>query len=129
VIASGRKPGVLTRILGGGDEGSFFAAKVMPKERRLRWMPFSERPLAELVLAEAGVRRLKAGKGHLYAADIRKVIGHFYAGDVVRLVDGRHNTFAKGVSRYSSEDCLRRRGQQLHEEVMILDDIAFRGSL
>lgn len=140
VIGSGRKAGVLSRILDGKNEGTLFLAKPIPKQARLRWMPFSDKRLSEIVVKDAGIQRLKKGKGHLYPADISKVIGHFNAGEVVRLVDKRGQTFAKGVSRYSSRETQKIKGlggwliekilgHRPHDEIMVHDDVAFKGSL
>jgi glutamate 5-kinase len=140
VIASGRKRGVLSRILSGAEEGTLFPARKIPKERRLRWMPFTDKRLSEIVVNDAAVARLKRGQGHLYPADLAKIIGRFSAGEVVRLADKKGETFAKGVSRYSSTDCEKIKGvgtwlverisgTRNHDEVMMHDDIAFKGSL
>jgi glutamate 5-kinase len=140
VVASGRKTGVLSKILSGAEEGSLFLAKPLPKERRLRWMPFSDKRLSEIRIKDSAIARLKRGQGHLYPADISQVTGHFNVGEVVRLSDRRGVTFAKGVSRYSSKECQKIKGvgawlidkmlgHKPHDELMTHDDIAFKGSL
>lgn len=140
VIGSGRKAGVLTRVLQGKDEGTLFLARKISKQARLRWMPFTEKRLSELVVKDAGIQRLKRGQGHLYPADISKVIGQFNAGEVVRLVDRRGVTFAKGVCRYSSKETQKIKGlggwliekmlgHRPHDEIIVHDDVAFKGSL
>ena len=103
-------------------------------------MPFSDKRLSEIRIKDMAVIRLKRGQGHLYAADLLGVLGHFNAGEVVRVSDKRGVTFAKGVSRYSSKDCMKIKGlgawliekmlgHRPHDEVMIHDDIALKGSL
>lgn len=139
-IASGRKKGALTRVLKGEEEGSFFLAPPGSQARRMRWMPFSDKRLSELVVRDTAIARLRRGEGHLYAADLIGVNGHFNANEVVRLIDKRKNTFAKGVCRYSSKDCQKIKGvgawliekvlgHRPHDEVMLHDDMAFKGSL
>jgi glutamate 5-kinase len=140
VIGSGRKAGVLTRVLRGQEEGTLFMARPIPKQARLRWMPFSDKRLSEVVVKDPAIQRLKKGKGHLYPADISKVVGHFNVGEVVRLVDRRGTTFAKGVTRYSSRETQKIKGlggwlvekilgHRPHDEIMVHDDVAFKGSL
>ena len=140
VIGSGSKARVLTRVLAGAQEGTLFLARPISKQARLRWMPFSDKRLSEIVIKDAAISRLKKGKGHLYPADISKVIGHFNAGEVVRLSDKRGTTFAKGVCRYSSKECQKIKGlggwliekilgHRPHDEVMVHDDVAFKGTL
>jgi glutamate 5-kinase len=126
VIASGRKAGVLSKVLAGAEVGTLFLGKAIPRGRHLRWMPYSDKRLSEIMLKEAAVARLKKGIGHLYAADLFKVLGHFNAGEVVRLADRKGVTFAKGICRYSSRDCQK---LKVPGELMTHDDIAFKGSL
>jgi glutamate 5-kinase len=140
VVASGRKAGVLTRVLEGRGEGTHFLAKAIPKAARLRWMPFSDKRLSELVLKEDAVTRLKKGQGHLYPSDLSKVVGSFHAGEVVRLADSKGRTFAKGVSRLASEDAQKLKGLKgwikgklagaaKPEILMMHDDVAFKSTL
>jgi glutamate 5-kinase len=140
IVASGRKAGVLSRVLQGREEGTLFLARPIPKRARLRWMPYSDKRLSEIVVKDAAIAKLKKGKGHLLPADISGVKGHFNAAEVVRLVDRRGQTFAKGVSRYSSRETLKIKGlgawliekilgHRPHDEIIIHDDIAFKGSL
>jgi glutamate 5-kinase len=140
VIASGRRAGVLSKILAGAEEGTLFLGKAIPKDRRLRWMPFSDKRLSEIVLKDEAINRIKKGQGHLYPADLVKVVGHFNVGEVVRLADRKGQTFAKGICRYSSKECQKIKGVRTwlidrvlghkpHDELMTHDDIAFKGSL
>src|SRR5258708_3803174 len=46
VIASRRRPGGVSKVLAGEDEGTLFLAKPIPRERRLRWMPYSDKRLS-----------------------------------------------------------------------------------
>lgn len=137
VIARGSKRGVLSKILSGQDEGTFFVAPVLPKSKRLRWMPFSPAQKSELKIRSGAERRVKRGHAHLYPADIAAVQGPFHAGDVVRLSDSRGRTWAKAVCRYSSRDCARLKGKELwqveklagrlpNQELIAFEDIAFK---
>ena len=139
VIASGRKKGVLTRVLKGEDEGTLFVAAPRARRHYVRWMPFTDKRLSELKLSDTGLKHLRAGR-HLFPSDLAGVKGHFAAGDVVRVVDRRGNTWAKGVCRYSSRDCQRLKGLSNlqvearlgdgHDiEVMHHDDVAFKEAL
>ncbi len=139
VIASGRKKGVLTRVLRGEDEGTLFVAAPRARRAYVRWMPFTDKRLSELKISDMGLKHLKAGY-HLFPSDLAGVKGHFAAGDVVRVVDRRGNTWAKGICRHSSRDCQRLKGLSNlqvearlgdgHDiEVMHHDDVAFKEAL
>ncbi len=137
VIARGSKRGVLGAVLKGADEGTLFVAPATPRERRIRWMPYSEPGRSELLIRAAAVSRVRRSHTPLYPADISAVRGNFHAGDVVRLCDAKGNTWAKGICRYSSNDCLKVRGKELwqieralgripNEELVSFEDMAFK---
>lgn len=140
VIARGSKRGVLGRVLAGEDEGTLFVAPSLPREKRLRWMPFTEKSLSELVVKAAAITRVKRRHSGLQPEDLNAVRGRFNAGDVVRLVDPKGRTWAKGVCRYSSRDCQRMQGKAPwqvekalgrlpNEELVSFEDMAFRQGL
>ena len=140
VIAKGSKRGVLTAILKGQDEGTLFLAPVLPREKRLRWMPFTDKGLSELCIKDSAIKRVKRRHMPLLPADIAAVQGKFNAGDVVRLTDQKGHTWAKGICRLSSRDCSRVKGKSTlqvekllgrlpHEELVAFEDIAFRRAL
>jgi glutamate 5-kinase len=140
VIAKGSKRGVLTSILKGQDEGTLFLAPELPREKRLRWMPFTEKGLSELAIKPAAILRARRRHNGLHPADISAVRGQFNAGDVVRLVDGRGETWAKGICRLSSRDCLKVKGKDLlavekslgrlpNDDLVAFEDIAFKRAL
>jgi glutamate 5-kinase len=137
VIARGSKRGVLTAILAGKDEGTLFPAPDMPRDRRMRWMPFSESNKSELLIKAAAIGRVKRRHTPLYPADISAVRGRFNAGDVIRLADPKARTWAKGICRYSSTDCQKVKGKELwqiektlgripNEELVSFEDMAFK---
>ncbi len=137
VIARGSKRGVLTSILAGRDEGTIFLAPPTPRDRRLRWMPYSTPNRSELLIKSAAIARVKRRHTALYPADVTGVRGRFNAGDVVRLADVRGVTWAKGICRYSAGDCLKVRGRELwqvekalgripNDELVGFEDMAFR---
>jgi len=140
VIARGSKRGVLTAVLGGRDEGTLFLAPAQPREKRIRWMPYTERISSELVIKPAAVARVKRRHTALHPADVAAVKGRFNAGDVVRLVDAKGHTWAKGVCRFSSRDCEKIKGKELwqmekalgripNDELVSFEDMAFRREL
>jgi glutamate 5-kinase len=140
VIARGSKRGVLSAILKGKDEGTLFLAPELPREKRLRWMPFTEKGLSELAIKEGAIRRVKRYHLPLLPADIGGVKGHFNAGDVVRLSDSKGRTWAKGICRLSSRDCVRVKGKEplqvekilggpAHDVLLAFEDIAFKREL
>ena len=140
VIARGSKRGVFSAVMQGKDEGTLFVAPSQPREKRLRWMPFTANSLSELVIKSAAIARVKRRHSPLMPADIQAVKGRFNAGDVVRLGDAKGQTWAKGICRFSSHDCEKLKGRDLlqieralgripNDELVSFDDMAFRREL
>lgn len=101
IIASGREPGALARILAGESVGTLFLAQGSLVTARKRWIGFSVHPRGYLVL-DAGARRAIERDGRsLLAIGVVGVEGNFAKGDVVALRDPAGLEFARGLTNYS----------------------------
>jgi glutamate 5-kinase len=110
IIASGRRPEPLTRILAGEPVGTLFPAQGRRQRARGRWIGHTARPRGHLVV-DAGARRaLESGTKSLLAIGILEVVGRFEKGDVVGVRDPDGVEFARGLSNYSWSDVLQIRG-------------------
>jgi glutamate 5-kinase len=115
IIASGRTPGVLAKIIAGEVVGTLILARGQSVAARKRWIGFTAQPRGQLVL-DAGARRAIEHQGRsLLAIGILKAIGRFNKGDVVALCDAGGEEFARGLTNYSSEEVLRIRGLKTEE--------------
>ena len=104
IIASGKKPEPLTRILQGERVGTLFLARGQTQGARKRWIGLTARPKGHLVV-DAGARRaLEAGDKSLLAIGIVEVVGDFDKGDVVGVRDPEGREFARGLTNYTSPD-------------------------
>ena len=133
VIANGRLPGVLNRILTGESVGTLF----LPREERIggrkRWIAFA--------LESRGILRIDRGAGEalgrgksLLPGGIEAVEGKFGVGDAVGIRAGRGKEFARGLVNYSSEEVKRIMGVKTKEIESILgyksyDEIIHRDNL
>ena len=84
VIASGREPGVLARVLAGEEAGTWFPARESLDARR-RWIAFAVAPRGTLYLDAGAVEAVRWRGASLLAAGVRRVEGKFERGDVVEL--------------------------------------------
>lgn len=104
VIAGGRTPGNLARILNGETVGTLFVPRGGTVQSRKRWIGFTAQPRGRLKL-DAGARRAIVEQGRsLLAIGITAVDGAFAKGDVVALDDPAGAELARGLSNYSSAD-------------------------
>ncbi|MBX9790302.1 MAG: glutamate 5-kinase [Pirellulales bacterium] len=110
IVASGREPGVLSRILAGESVGTLFLAHGVALAARKRWIGFTAQPRGHLVL-DAGARRAVERQGRsLLPIGVAEVVGTFVKGDVVALRDHEGVEFARGLTNYGAADLLRIKG-------------------
>ncbi len=115
VMASGREPRILPRILAGERVGSLFLPASRQMASRKRWIGFTARAAGSLIV-DGGARRALVERGKsLLASGVREVRGAFKKGDVVSLkVDGGRD-FARGLVNYDAREVDRIRGCHTRE--------------
>jgi glutamate 5-kinase len=115
VIASGREPGVLARILAGEPVGTYFVPKADRLGARKRWIAFAAPPQGRLVV-DAGAARALTGHGRsLLPSGVTDVTGEFGAGEVVAVVDGGGKEIARGLVNFDTGELRRIRGAKTQE--------------
>jgi glutamate 5-kinase len=108
VIASGRKPGVLTSIIDGKDEGTIFVPRRDKLKGRKRWIAFFHRPKGSLYVDAGAKKALRELGKSLLPPGITRCDGQFAAGEIVRICDLDGTEFARGISDFDS-DCVKER--------------------
>jgi glutamate 5-kinase len=110
IIANGRTPGNLGKIVVGELVGTLFLAQGQAIPAFKRWIGFTAQPRGTLTL-DAGARQAVEKKGKsLLAIGIVDASGSFRKGDVVALKDAEGIEFARGLTNYSFEDLLKIKG-------------------
>lgn len=110
IIANGREPGSLARILAGETVGTLFVAQGQSVRSWKRWIGFTAQPRGHLVL-DAGARQAIERQGRsLLAIGVVDAVGNFKKGDVVALRDPTGQEFARGLVNYAAADVLRIKG-------------------
>jgi glutamate 5-kinase len=104
IIASGRKPGTLARIMAGETVGTLLLARGQTVTSRKRWIGYTVRPRGYLV-TDAGASRAVQREGRsLLAIGVVEVQGEFKKGDVVALRDPQGTEFARGLTNYPAAE-------------------------
>jgi glutamate 5-kinase len=102
VIASGRDPNALARIVAGQEIGTLFVPKPHRLRGRQRWIAFFHHPQGTLIV-DPGAKLAVREKGKsLLPPGVARCEGEFAAGDVVRICDLDGTEFARGIARFSS---------------------------
>jgi glutamate 5-kinase len=125
VIAHGREPEVLGRLLRGEKLGTVFVPANKKLDSRSRWIAMTARPLGTLVVDDGAARAVTDGGKSLLASGIVDITGRFNKGDVVVIRDGRGRELARGLINYDSREARRIMGRRSSEFAEILRRTAY----
>lgn len=120
VIAEGRRPENITRILQGESLGTQFEPQPRPINARKRWIANGLIPTGKLVLDTGAVTAISQAGKSLLAAGILQVSGEFQNSDAVQLYDTQGKEIARGIVNYSSTELQKIRGCHSDEIPTIL---------
>ena len=116
IVAPGREPDVIVRVLGGMDVGTLFvpprAGATDRLNSRKHWIAYGAKPEGTLAVDDGAVRALKTGGKSLLPAGIRAVSGDFEPGDTVSVVGPDGAEVARGLVAYPAEDLRKISGLQ-----------------
>ncbi len=104
VIAHGREPEVLERVLAGEPLGTYFR----PPRKRLRgqkhWIAYGARPRGTIVVDKGAREALLRDGRSLLPAGVLECRGDFVPGDAVEVVDEGGKRIARGICGLSSAE-------------------------
>lgn len=110
LIAPGRLPGIITRLLSGERIGTLLAAEVAPRDARKRWIAGQLRARGSVVLDSGAVQAVTQGGGSVLCVGVRRVDGQFHRGEVVRIEDEAGQAIGQGIINYSNTEASRLAG-------------------
>lgn len=133
VIADGREPLVVTRLLKGELIGTLFLPNARISGRK-RWIAYSRPPKGFVVVDNGARDALMQGGKSLLPAGIQQVEGHFNFSDTVSCLTENGVEFARGLINYNSTDTIKLAGKQTKDIEKILgyhdyDEIIHRDNL
>ncbi len=134
VIANGRRPDVLIRLMTGEKVGTLFLPSANKITARKRWIGWTVRPRGTIVVDEGAARAMRKGGKSLLAIGITGLEGTFQQGDIIRIKDAGGLEFARGRSNYSSAEVGRIKGLRTNQIAAILgektyDEVIHRDNL
>ncbi len=116
IIASGREPGVLRRIVAGEPVGTYFAPKADRLGARKRWIAFAVPPQGWLTVDAGALAALTQRGKSLLPSGIVEIEGDFASGEVVALLGGAGSKeFARGVVNFDAAELRKIRGAKTQE--------------
>ena len=120
VIAAGREPQVISRIVDGEVVGTRFSPLKTPLESRKRWIFAGPTPAGQILIDKGAERALCENNSSLLPSGIIAVEGEFRRGDTVSILGVQHTELARGIVRYDSNDLNRIKGchsEQIAEQL------------
>lgn len=121
IIANGRLPRVIARILAGEEIGTLFVAR---EEARLgarkQWLGFAAAPHGTLIVDDGAAQALRTRGSSLLPVGVREVQGDFQSGDVVAVQDTQAREIARGLVNYTADDMRQIAGKHTVEFEKIL---------
>lgn len=110
VIACGKTPGILKKILDGETVGTLFTPTGEKLSKRKQWIAWANKPHGTLVVDDGAKNAvLKKGKS-LLPKGITEIKGKFQRGEAVSVVGTDGREFARGLVIYSSDELAKIRG-------------------
>lgn len=126
VIASGRQPDVLTRLLDGETLGTLLRPVHAPLAARKRWLAGQLQVRGTLTLDAGAIKVLRERGSSLLAVGVREVQGAFRRGDMVACVDEQGTLVAKGLINYGAAEARKLKGQPSHQIEALLGYVEAR---
>ena len=110
VIANGREPNVLTRLVEGEAIGTLIPPTTTRLEGKKRFLRAGLAARGKLIVDDGAVAALTQQNKSLLPAGVKEVEGEFERGDAVNIVDGSGKRIAHGITNYSSVELARIKG-------------------
>ena len=104
VIADGRAPDVLTRVLAGEDVGTLVQPATENLSSRKHWIAFSQKPRGSLRIDAGAARALAERRASLLPAGVTGLDGKFRIGDLVRCLGPSGKEIARGLISYDAAE-------------------------
>lgn len=133
VVAHGRAPEVLLRLIAGEEVGTLFIPGRKRRTGRDRWLS-TTRPVGRVTVDAGAVSAVVERGRSLLAAGVTQVDGLFGRGDPIDLVSPDGATIARGLSNYTADDLRLVAGRKSAEVRSLLkerahDEVVHRDNL
>ena len=125
IIASGREPNVLVRLVSGEAIGTQLIAETLTLAARKQWMADHLQVRGKLRLDDGAARALKTEGKSLLPIGVLEASGEFDRGEVVSCVDSQGHEIARGLVNYSSAETrkiLRSPSQEIEARLGYVDE-------
>lgn len=104
-IGKGAGPDKLIDIIDGAGEGTYVGSADLKHSLKVskQWIALHSPVTGKIEIDNGAVHALMDEGKSLLPAGIKKISGHFYAGEVIQIIDEKQRILGKGQVNYSSE--------------------------
>ncbi len=106
VIANGQTPFILDRLFAGQQLGTAFVSSVRLDGKR-RWIAYAANVRGRVIVNAGAREAILNSKASLLTSGVVRVENEFDSLDVVSIVDGEGNEFARGMASCGSREALK----------------------
>lgn len=122
-IGKGGLPGELLRAVQGNGRGTYFDTRLSSLPMKKQWLGFLSTPLGTLIVDEGAETALIYGGRSLLPVGVRAAQGNFHTGDVVEVVNEKHEILGRGIVNYDEAHLLDVLGLPSQEVMKKMDGI------
>lgn len=125
VIANGRTPNIVSRLLQGEQLGTVFLPAPRKLDSRQRWIGMTAHPAGSITIDDGAAQALLTQGKSLLAVGITQVTGMFDRGDVVIVHAGSGVEVARGLVNYTADETRKIMGQRSDRFEQLLGHSAY----
>jgi glutamate 5-kinase len=103
IIADGKEPDIIKRIVSGERVGSLFTGENRRFNSRKKWISL-RKARGAIIIDDGAVKALITGKKSLLATGVTGVEGKFDMGDIIEIMNLKGESLAKGIVHYNSSE-------------------------
>jgi glutamate 5-kinase len=123
VIAPGKQPDVIQRVLDAEEVGTLFVPNQKRLAGRKRWIAFFHRPKGVIYVDDGAKKALREQGKSLLPPGITRCEGAFHPGEIVSVCDLNGTEFARGISAVAA-DAIRlkqlARAEVIHRDNLVV---------
>ena len=115
IVASGREPDILTRLIAGESIGTRFESGISRISARKQWLLGHVRTAGSITVDAGAEKALREGHGSLLPVGCTAANGSFARGELVAVLNESGHEIARGLANYSSTETARILGCHANE--------------
>lgn len=115
LVAGGKIPDIITRIMAGDEQGTIFTPPGRRESAYRQWIAYGRGPDGTIIVDDGALNALTTHQKSLLPIGILDVQGTFDEGDTVGIADTKGHEFARGLTNFTADDLRMVKGRRSDE--------------